>query len=646
MTFSAINKAPGVYIDEVQLPGPIAGVGTSTAAFVGPARTGPINQPTAITNWTQFVDAFGVADDLGPYITAPQVFVTHAVRGFFDNGGANCYFVRVGTAARASLILADRGAGGGKPALVVTAKDEGAAGNTLQVAVQDANIAQGVNAVRAEGALANASNDQATLANAADAAKFLPGDIVVLIEGAKNERAEIASIAAAVIKLKANLQNTFGGGTLRIADLSPGQAQIRVDQTAGIEPGTYLSIAQAAVTEVAVVQAVVAATKTVALSQPLTKTYTMAAADPAVTMKSAEFTLKISQQGGGAETFDKLSMDARHSRYFRRIVASTTADVDLADPPSPNVPPSNLPAVLAATALAGGKSDDISQIGTPEYKAGIDALERIDEVNIICVPDRTDQSVQTHMIDHCESMQDRFAILDPAAGAAPADIATQRGLVSSDGGYGALYYPRIVIDNPVADGELTIPPSGHMAGVYARTDDRRGVHKAPANEAVRAAIRLERTLTDDEQGPLNEQGINVIRAFPGSGIRVWGARTIAPKDRTQWRYVNVRRLLLFLEESIQEGTQFAVFEPNNLSLWGQLKRQVTDFLTRVWKDGALFGATADEAFRVRIDDELNPPDLIALGQLTIEVIVRPTTPAEFVIFRIISDTTGKSLIKE
>ena len=646
MTFSAINKAPGVYIDEVQLPGPIAGVGTSTAAFVGPARQGPINQPTAITNWTQFVDTFGVADDLGPYITAPQVFVAHAVRGFFDNGGANCYFVRVATAARASRPLVDRSAGGGKPALVVTAKNEGADGNTLQVAVQDANIAQGVNAVRGEGALANAANDQANLANAADAAKFLPGDIVVLIEGAKNERAEIASIAGTAIKLKANLQNAFAGGTLRMADLSPGQDRIRVDQTTGIETGTYLSLAQAAVTEVTVVQSVVAATKTLVLSKPLTKTYTMAAGDAAVSMKSVEFTLTISKQGGGAETFDKLSMDVRHSRYFQRIVASTTADVSLADPPSPSVPPDNLPAVLAATALAGGKSDDLSQIGIPEYKAGIDALQRIDEVNILCVPDRTDASVQGYMILHCEAMQDRFAILDPVAASAPADIAAQRGAVNSDGGYAALYYPRIVIDNPVADGELTIPPSGHMAGVYARTDDRRGVHKAPANEAVRAAIRLERTLTDDEQGPLNEQGINVIRAFPGSGIRVWGARTIAPKDRTQWRYVNVRRLLLFLEESIQEGTQFAVFEPNNLSLWGQLKRQVTDFLTRVWKDGALFGATAEEAFRVRIDDELNPPDLIALGQLTIEVIVRPTTPAEFVIFRIISDTTGKSLIKE
>ena len=646
MTFSAINKAPGVYIDEVQVPGPIAGVGTSTAAFVGPARRGPINEPTAITNWTQFVNAFGVADSLGPFITAPQVYVTHAVRGFFDNGGANCYFVRVGTAARALLTLADRAGGGGKPTLVVTAKDEGAAGNALQVTVKDSNIATGINAFRAEGALASASNDQATLANVADAAKFLPGDIVVLTELAKKERAEIASIAAAVIKFKANLANTFGGGTLRIADLEPGQTKIRVDNIAGIEPGSYLSITQAAVSEVGVVQAVVAPTKNLILSQPLGNTYTLATGAPPVVMTTLEFSLTIAQSGGGAETFDKLSMDPRHSRYFRRIAKPTTVDVGLSDPPTPSVPPNNLPALIANVALGGGKSDDISQIGVGEYKAGIDALERIDEVNILCVPDRTDLSVQKHMIDHCEKMQDRFAILDPLAGASSADIVGQRGLVSSDGGYAALYYPRIAIDNPFEDGPLTIPPSGHMAGVYARTDDRRGVHKAPANEALRAALSLERTLTDDEQGPLNEQGINVIRAFPGSGIRVWGARTIAPKDRPQWRYVNVRRLLLFLEESIQEGTQFAVFEPNDLSLWGKLKRQVTDFLTRVWKDGALFGATAEEAFRVRIDDELNPPDLIALGQLTIEVIVRPTTPAEFVIFRIISDTTGKSLIKE
>src|SRR5262249_30844106 len=159
--------------------------------------------------------------------------------------------------------------------------------------------------------------------------------------------------------------------------------------------------------------------------------------------------------------------------------------------------------------------------------------------------------------------------------------------------------------------------SGYIAGVYARTDDERGVHKAPANEPVFGALDLERNLSDNEQGPLNEIGVNVIRRFPGTGIRVWGARTVATS--TQWWYVNVRRLTLFIEESIQEGTVFAVFEPNTEALWKKVKFQVEEFLTRVWRDGALFGSVAERAFRVRVDEDLNPPGLRALGQLVVEV---------------------------
>jgi phage tail sheath protein FI len=167
------------------------------------------------------------------------------------------------------------------------------------------------------------------------------------------------------------------------------------------------------------------------------------------------------------------------------------------------------------------------------------------------------------------------------------------------------------------------------------------VFKAPANETIRGVLALERTLTEDEQGLLNENEINVLRAFPGRGPVVWGARTLSKS--TQWKFINVRRLLLFIEESIQEGTRFAVFEPNNLALWQTVKRQVTEFLTRVWRDGGLFGATPDQAFRVRVDEELNPPSTRALGQLVIEVIVVPTTPAEFIVFRVIQDSTGASL---
>ncbi|HUS09309.1 MAG TPA: phage tail sheath subtilisin-like domain-containing protein, partial [Pyrinomonadaceae bacterium] len=621
------------YIDEVQLPGAIAGVGTSTVAFVGPAMQGPLNTPKFLTNLTQFENTFG------GYITAPLVYVTHAVRGFFENGGALCYFVRIGTAAQASLILQDRAATA-RPTLVVRAKQEGVAGNAITAQVQDSSVVAAVNAVRATATLTAASNDQATVTAAADAANFRPGDIVLLSQGTTNERATIASVSGVTIRFRANLSNTYTGGDIRIANLEPGQTTIRLADTTGIEPGSYVRIEQGGTNETRVVQAIERPNNRITLSQ-LTNPYTMGAADPPVALRTSEFTLIIRAPGAGAENYTNLSMDPRHSRYFARLINSENVEVTLADPPTPSPPPNNVPAVIVATPLANGSNDDVSQIQTSHYRAGIDTLERIDEVNILCVPDRTDQDIQAYMIAHCEKMQDRFAILDPVRNATPSNgIVTQRGLVNSDGGYAALYYPWVVITNPVAEGRITIPPSGHIAGLYARTDNNRGVHKAPANDTLRGVLALERTLNDDEQGPLNEIGVNVIRSFPGIGIRVWGARTIAPRDVTQWRYINVRRLLLFIEESIQEGTRFAVFEPNELSLWGKVNRQVTDFLTRVWRDGALFGATAEQAFRVRVDEELNPPSVRQLGQLVIEVVLFPTTPAEFIVFRIIQQPGG------
>jgi uncharacterized protein len=664
MALSVINKAPGVYIEEVQVLGPIAGVGTSTVAFIGPARRGPINKPTFLTSWSEFLNLFGnqdPLDSLGPYITAPAVYVTHAVRGFFDNGGKACYFVRVGTGARALRPLNDSVEQPGTPrqTLVVTAKQETKDGNKITVEVKKASVASSVAVVRGTANLLapanNQPNNQVKVATADDAKKFLPGDIVSLEEGeTKKERATIDRISDTTITFRQALTHTYtASGKMRIADLNPGQRRIRLEKgkTTDIEPGTYLSITQGTETDKRVVQSVERANDVITLAQGLTKLYKMAESDPPTTVNTLEFTLVIKTPG--VEQFPNLSIDPRHSRYFANIVDSSSVDVMLVDPPDPTPPPANLPGeTTSALSLEGGEEDDITKIQTTHYRNAIDALEKVDDVNILCIPDSAArqpaevQEIQAYMIAHCEKMQDRFAILDAGPGLSPNEVRAQRGLISSDGGYAALYYPWVAIANPVGPGRITVPPSGHIAGVYARVDDTRGVHKAPANETMRGVLALERTLSDDEQGPLNEQGINVIRAIPGSGIRVWGARTIAPRDRTQWRFVNVRRLLLFIEESIQEGTQFAVFEPNDLALWGKLKRQVTDFLTRVWRDGALFGATADQAFRVRIDEELNPPDLRALGQLIIEVIVVPTTPAEFIVFRIISDTTGKALIQE
>src|SRR3989440_417826 len=631
--FVAIDKAPGVYIDEVQLPGVIAGVGTSTAAFVGPALNGEIGTPVRLANWAEFLDAFGAGQNASPFIPQQPVSVTGAVQGFFAEGGSDCWFVRVGTAVAPCFNVKERSAGPGAHRLVVTAKAEGTDGNNVPVEVRDASIAK-TTLARAEATIANAANNKADVTVAGDAAKFLPGDVVHLDDGTNAEDGKVSSVVGTTIALEAPLHYAYTGGSLRIADLAPGTKSFRVAKTTGIEPGSNISITQGAATESAVVKSADSA-GVVTLATGLAKTYTMAMADTAVDVATLEFALLI-----GTVTFDQLSMDPRHSRYFGRTVDSDLATVKEVDPPNTTRPPANMPRVAAPKNLAGGKDDDPGAAlqDANAFKAGINALRKIDEVNILCVPDRTDLDVQAYMIAHCEQMQDRFTILDPQPRATSAQIRAQRDALVSDKGFAALYYPQIVVSNPVGPGRITIPPSGHLAGLYARTDNDRGVFKAPANAALRSALDLERRLADEDQGPLNEHGVNVIRSFPGRGIRVWGARTISAS--TQWRYVNVRRLLLFIEESLQEGTQFVVFEPNEPGLWEQVKRQVTDFLTRVWTDGALVGVTADQAFRVRVDEQLNPPSVRALGQLVIEVVVYPATPAEFVVFRIIQQPGG------
>jgi Bacteriophage tail sheath protein len=192
--------------------------------------------------------------------------------------------------------------------------------------------------------------------------------------------------------------------------------------------------------------------------------------------------------------------------------------------------------------------------------------------------------------------------------------------------------------DPLSKSPMMIPPSGHVAGIWARTDSTRGVHKAPANEVVLGANGLAFQVTGEEQGGLNQVGINCIRSFPGRGIRVWGARTLSSDP--EWRYLNVRRLFNYVSESIMNGTQWAVFEPNDQRLWTQLKISTSNFLTRVWRDGALFGSTPDQAFYVKCDAETNPPDVVEAGQVIVEVGIAPVKPAEFVIFRISQFTGG------
>ncbi|MCB9076076.1 MAG: phage tail sheath family protein [Anaerolineaceae bacterium] len=278
-------------------------------------------------------------------------------------------------------------------------------------------------------------------------------------------------------------------------------------------------------------------------------------------------------------------------------------------------------------------------------RTGMEGLQAIEEITMVCVPDlmttmpgeKLDldlvKAVQTLMIAHCEQMGDRVAILDSPPNMKPQQINKWRmDTAGYDSSYAALYYPWIQVQDPIQNKPILIPPCGHMAGIWARNDNTRGVHKAPANEVVLGATGLAYNTTKGEQDVLNPNAVNCIRAFPGRGIRVWGARTLS--SNPSWRYINVRRLFNFVEKSIERGTQWVVFEPNDRALWARVRRDVTAFLRTVWADGALFGNNPGEAFYVKCDDELNPPESRDLGRLIVEIGLCPVKPAEFVIFRI------------
>jgi phage tail sheath protein FI len=296
-------------------------------------------------------------------------------------------------------------------------------------------------------------------------------------------------------------------------------------------------------------------------------------------------------------------------------------------------------------------------VGDVAERTGFGGLEAVDEVTMVCVPDlmsayqrgmidlETVQAVQLGMITHCELMGDRIAIIDPPPSLSPQQVREWRmESAGYDSKYAAMYYPWIKVFDPATGTNMLVPPSGHMAGVWARNDALRGVHKAPANEVVRGAVALETQVTKNEQELLNPIGVNCIRAFPGRGIRVWGARTLSSDPA--WRYLNVRRLFNYLEESILGGTQWAVFEPNDDALWGKIRRAVGAFLVMEWREGALFGLTPDEAYFVRCDRDTNPAEAIDAGQVVCEVGVAPVKPAEFVIFRLSQFSGGTSLVNE
>ena len=288
--------------------------------------------------------------------------------------------------------------------------------------------------------------------------------------------------------------------------------------------------------------------------------------------------------------------------------------------------------------------------GSETKRQGINGLVIADDVTMVLVPDLVNaatkedgtidlnmwKSVQLALMNHCEMQANRVAVLDAPPGMGVQQIKEWRSDTAMyDSAFAAMYYPWIKVANPAptnGDDEILVPPSGHVAGLWARTDESRGVWKAPANDVLRGVLDVEKPITKAEQGMLNPIGVNCIRPFGTRGIRVWGARTLS--SDTDWRYINVRRLFNTVEQAIMEGTQWVVFEPNDEKLWEGVKRTVSSFLRGLWRDGALVGSTADQAFFVKCDAENNPPDSIDEGKLIVEVGIAPVKPAEFVIFRI------------
>ncbi|MFE5329185.1 phage tail sheath family protein [Embleya sp. NPDC056575] len=636
---------PGVYIEETEPAAPIQGVSTSIAAFIGITAQGPIAEPTLVTSPDAFTALFGPPVDGGDV----PFYLPLAVDGFFRNGGTQCFVLRVGTATPAGIDLPGRAAGAPAAARAV-ARLDGPDGEGGSVKIADSS------ALAAALTAAGAGTDLPVLRGSAsitavDATRrvltvnvvdgLAVGDRVVVAKGTDRQTLRVKSVQAPdTVVLASGLSGTgdFAGGTVSGDDLAAGDTVLRLTVPAAIAlrplvpVGSSVRISDGTNTEWGIVAAV--SNDSITLRKPLAKAYKLTAPTRVAT---AEFDLTVTDRNGRAVGYPGLSTTPSHPRWwggptvasdYLRIVIAADAPIPAGDP-RPKV---------GTYALAGAVADvpatswaDVAN-KMPQH---LNLLRPIDEISLVLAPGCTDTGAQRAIVEHCESLYDRFAILDSLPGVDVVTVKAQRADLTGalDKGFAALYYPWIQLRDPAKQAVVPQPPSGHLAGIYAHTDATRGVHKAPANVGIAGALGLERRLSDADQGLLNPDGVNALRILPGRGSPVvWGARTTTG-DRN-WQYVNVRRLFLYLEESIQLGLRGAVFEPNDLELWGKLKHTLTEFLTRVWRDGALFGAKAKDAFFVRIDEALNPPSTRKLGLLYIEIGVQPVYPAEFIVVRI------------
>jgi phage tail sheath protein FI len=670
--------APGVYVEEVPSGNkPIEGVSTSTAGMVGVTQRGPVNTPTLVTSFAEFTRQFGGYLDHRVF-TNNRDQLPYAVEGFFVNGGQRVYISRVvgddATFAQVDLL----GAPATNPLTTTLGADVAAGANTINVA-SIAGINDGDRLLLQDGPRSEYVTVDGTPA----------GNTVTLAEGVSFMHASGINVSRQVelLGVYARYQGQWGN-RLRIsvrlssilettvaAEAAQNQTPIRLNATFGLSAGSVLEVRRTEgdppVTSVILRQRVTGVT--IATGEVDLDGGADAALEEGDAVFSQEFDLIVERLDENdkvveSEVFVNLGVDPAHNRYAPRIVgaydraseqpevageselirlADLTREEDGDDVTGAAALRLSLPFSSVTSQLSGGDDDlanidDDTYIGSPavdpDDRTGIFSLENIDDISIVAAPGRTGQDVQNALINHCTLMRYRFAVLDSLPNARLRDVQTQRQLYDTT--YGAIYYPWMVIGDPFGrNGDVRyVPPSGHVAGVYARSDVQRGVHKAPANEVVLGIRDLQVRLTKGEQDILNPKHINCLRDFReiNRGLRVWGARTLSSDP--EWKYVNVRRLFLFVEKSIERGSQFAVFEPNSEPLWATIHRSVSNFLTAVWRSGALEGTKVEEAFFVKVDRTTMTQNDIDNGRLIILVGIAPVRPAEFVIFRISQKT--------
>lgn len=665
--------SPGVYIQEFAIGAtPIQGASTSTAGFIGMAEKGPTTGlPIFVSGINDFARHFG---DFLPKSYGQYRYLAYAVNSFFTNGGSGCYVMRVapsdariakneGISAGIALPLA-RNATAGDTILYLTSlrgidttakitlteyREDGTADHhegPLTIASYDS----AKNTVTLSAAISKSYSEKSTLVSVPD----LPG---TLTSAAKT--LSVSAINKGVwgnsIIVQVNPSTLMRTQIIELIGTATTTKQYKVKSPNGLYVGAIVEFDTGTTKQY---------TRITALQENLVTFFDHLTGDNAVvdtqtvptkTISTCEFSLTIMYKDQ-LETFTNLSMNPDAANYFTKINGISTI-VTVSSPYTSaanftRTDPFDMPAntgviqKVYGIQLSDGFDGTVGGMTAADYKGvdngpckrtGIEAFVDIDDVSIMAIPGVVDHAANLALIAHCENKKDRFAIIDiDQSKSQVTEVKAERDVYSSS--YAALYHPWIQAIDPLYKTNSCMPPSGAIAGIYARSDKNIGVHKAPANEVVFDATDLVFRFSTAEQDKLNPVGVNLIRAFPGRGIRVWGARTLTGDPL--WTYVNVRRLFIYLEKSIQNSTQWVVFEPNDIPLWARVKQTIVQFLTDQWRAGMLAGATADQAFFVRCDRTTMSQGDIDNGRLICTIGVAPVKPAEFVIFRIAQWTLG------